>query len=172
MPQEVRIASRYEDITNVDGIVWDALRGMTKVNPDGTREAAGGRSKTVIFQPAQVGTFFSQPNQVVVPAPGPGLAIIPLVQFINYQYKGTPYVDHGGNFVIAVGGSGWWQFATAGFWDQTASQVKYTTGGAPSVMLLSGWVNQSLNVSQTVADPTGGNGTVQVTINYIVIPVA
>lgn len=119
---------------------------------------------------AQVLAIFTTP-QTIIPAPGPGNMIDVLGIVQNYTYKGTPYVDGGGNMVLGFGGLGLWQFATLGYWDQAASQlltqVPITTG--QQTLAVS---NLALTLSHTVANPTAGNGTISVTVAYTIVPVA
>lgn len=120
----------------------------------------------VLIPSSQVLTIFTTPV-TLVPAPGPGLAILIVNGVVNYTYKGTAYTDHTGNLVMFTGSLGLLQAATAGFWDQTVSkQMTFAQGG--TVQSTSGWANQPITLQQSVANPTGGNGTLLASVFYMV----
>lgn len=132
---------------------------------------AGVQVATVTLTSTQVLAIFTT-AVTVVPAPGSGLALVPLNAFFNYHYGGTAYTDGGGNLALFGNGTGnYTSFATAGFWDQSASKVKAIPSLTATSSIGLPAIESALTVQQTAANPTLGNGTVTVTVAYIVVPV-
>lgn len=128
-------------------------------------------SASVTLTSAQVLAIFTTPV-TIVPAPGAGLAIVPVFVAYNYTFGGTAYTDGGGNLQLQIGTiPAFGAFATVGFWDQAVSKITVQTTQR-SVQNVSAWANKAMQVSQNTANPTGGNGTVTVTVAYMVVPVS
>lgn len=111
----------------------------------------------------------------VVPAPGTGLAISPVLWTINYTFNTTPYTDGGGSLGLFWGTGGVGVGATittAGFWDQSVSRYAQANAFSRGAVSDSQVANKPATVQQTTANPTGGDGTVTVTVAYMVVPVS
>lgn len=100
--------------------------------------------------------------------------ILPIVMSANYTFVTTQYTDHGGALnLIASGASHVWNgMTTVGIWDQTASQVRALPLSQSATTAASQLANKAVIVQQSTANPTGGDGTVTVTVLYIVVPVS
>lgn len=130
--------------------------------------AAGLLRADLLLSSAQLLSIFTTPV-TIVPAPGAGLAIVPVSLALNVQFKGTPYVDHAGSLVLGAGGISFLTQSTAGFWDQGSSR-NFFGAVANTVQASSAWANQPMTLFQNTANPTGGNGTMAVTLSYLVAP--
>lgn len=102
-----------------------------------------------------------------------------------YKFASTPYVDGGGGFPCLFLGANpatWFiDYFGASFWDQTADQVQsgfaQAASGLPAppgmgpVVSVSSVANQPLMFGLTPggASPTGGDGSVLVTVPYFVV---
>ena len=55
----------------------------------------------------------------IVPAPGAGLVLVPVVAFVNYTFVTTAYTDHGGtlNIGIPTGTYAYMSITTLGIWN-------------------------------------------------------
>lgn len=126
---------------------------------------------SVTLSSAQVLQLFTNPV-TIVSAPGAGLALIPIASIFNYNFNTTPYTDHGGTILLRLGGLSMASFASAGFWDQSASQVAFPATSRTNASAATSYANANLNVSNNMANPTGGNGTLTVTIRYMVVAVS
>lgn len=141
---------------------------MADVSPAGAFPVA---SATVTLTSAQVLAIFTTPV-TIVPAPGSGLALVPVAWLSNYTYGGTAYTDGGGNFQLQAGTSVLGSFATAaGFWTASASEMKLLSNFTPN-LTVTNWANKAVTVQQSTGNPTLGNGTVTVTVAYMVVPVS
>jgi hypothetical protein len=104
-----------------------------------------------------------------------GSAIIVVNALLAYVAGLTPYLDGGG--VIAVDAIGWgngpWvSNPSSGFWDQATSQV-IGNAGANAGLSVSGQLDGvAVSLTQSVASPTLGNGTLIVTVSYYLAPTA
>lgn len=129
-------------------------------------------SASVTLTSAQVLAIFTTPV-TVVPAPGAGLAIVPIIAIYDYVAGTTPYTDGGGSLRINVGNVfGLAQLTTASFWTAASSRVSSVNAAIASVVQTTNLANGALTVSSSTANPTLGNGTVAVTVAYMVVPVA
>lgn len=132
----------------------------------------GVQTTSVTLSSAQVLALFTTPV-TLVPAQGAGFFIQPIATLLNYQFKTTQYTDHGGGLAFGFNGSNanTVQAATAGFWDQTSSRYTMTTTFSRTSVSIAA-ANQALTIIQTTANPTGGDGLLMVTVEYVVVPLA
>lgn len=132
------------------------------------------RVTSVTLTAAQVLAIFTTPI-TVVPAPGAGLVAVPVYGIFNYTQVTTQYTDGGGALVLQWPGGGGTQMncsmTTNGFWNQAASRWGYADASRAAVPITS-VVNQAVQVKQNTANPTLGDGTVTVTVAYILVAAA
>jgi hypothetical protein len=128
-------------------------------------------SATVTLTSAQILALFTTPVQLVA-APGPGLAIVPTFALLNYIAGSAAYSNNLLNIgygspstVVAFGG---------GFTNQLVSPTNNATFRASSLNTgnSSGIINLPLQIQTPVSNPTGGNGTMSVTLWYYVLPLS
>jgi hypothetical protein len=132
------------------------------------------------FTSAEILAFAEGSPYQIGPTPDAGTALLPMMFTLAYTAGLTPYTDNGGQIVLVtvVGGSEWMSETTAGFWDQATSQAVFGLG--PLQITLSGGLSvlsdydgaPLLIVANGVTDPTGGDGTLDVTVAYMVVPLA
>lgn len=115
----------------------------------------------------------------VVAAPGAGFALIPTEMVLNYTFATTAYTDGGGNLQLQWGTTGGQAVTnstipTAALWAQTHSTVAFRANMAvtTALNLATTVANQPLAAQQDTANPTLGDGTVTVTVAYLVVPVS
>ena len=132
-------------------------------------------SKVTLTQ-AQLEALSGTPIDLV-PAPGAGKAIVPVSAAAHYKFGTTPYTITGGGSGIAVeyaggGGEGalQWLIPDAGFIDQSADQFATSVMGSDSAVPLTQVENQPLTAFDANVY-TLGDGTVDVTIFYMVVDV-
>lgn len=132
-------------------------------------------SASVTLTSAQVLASFTT-AVTIVPAPGAGLALVPISLILNYQFKTTAYTDNGGKLNLywgnPAGQSTVMGVTTSGFWASSVSRfdpiVSLTLGSQNA----SAVANLPLSVKQDTANPTLGDGLVAVTVAYMVVPVS
>lgn len=144
---------------------------------EGIREAIvdlSGRIQvaTATLTSAQILQLFTTAVTVVAAPNTPGNAIIPLHAVFNYTAGSTPYTDGGGHLRLTTTNVGFWtDFATAGFWDQSHSMVNAAMTVNSLQASTANYANNPLLVTETIANPTLGNGSMTVTVYYIQVPV-
>jgi hypothetical protein len=129
-------------------------------------------SATVTLTSEQLLDIMATPI-LVLASPGAGKAIIPILCVFNYTAGADPYVDGGGNLEVDWGNEGdvlLFAFASGGFWDQADSQVnvEVPAGGVQANNAVTLATDQAVYVTNETASPTGGDGTVTVTLYYAV----
>ena len=117
---------------------------------------------------AQVLTLFSTPV-TLIPAVT-GMFIRPLQITLNYNFVTTAYNATAGNIVVKNTGGTWHTTAAAGFWNQTSSQISSRTVSAYGASVTN--ATTALQISEDTANPTTGDGTLTVTVHYVLIPVS
>lgn len=125
-------------------------------------------TKTGLITSAQLLACFTTPI-MLIPAPGVGLGIDIISVALTYKFGGTAYTDGGGNIVVANGGNGYLQQASLGWWDQAVDMVMGFTPENFGKSIASQIRNVPITFSNTVANPTLGNGTCKWDILYRVI---
>lgn len=128
------------------------------------------RVARVTLTSAQVLAIFTTPVQIIA-APGAGKIIFPTSASVNYVAGATPYTDHGGSLLLQ-NGANWFSFATLGFWDQAASQIYMNGSLAFQQPAVSTFANKQLQITQSTANPTLGDGTLVVTVEYRIVSVS
>jgi hypothetical protein len=111
----------------------------------------------------------------IIPAPGPGLRILPQQFSVIYNFGGTPYTVTGGdNNFFAI-----WQGQTdsmntalgavpdVGFLDQAVSQIFITAAGAIVATPLVQSNNKAVGLLSNDIY-TLGNGTLDITMSYVI----
>jgi hypothetical protein len=129
---------------------------------------------SVTLTSAQVLALFTT-GITIVPAPSAGLAIIPVSASANYTFVSTQYTDGGGALLLrwTTGAAQAATLgATAGFWDQAASTYMANNSLTRAPIALTSVAGRPLVVQQGTANPTLGNGTVTITVAYLVMVVA
>lgn len=127
---------------------------------------------TVPVSSAELLAIFTTPKTLVAAA-GSGFALIPTFVFCEYIFGTTAYTDHGGALNVKVGTSNisFNVVTTSGWWDQITNQGSlWSDGSGGTKSALANYANKAILLSQTVANPTLGDGTLAVTINYISVP--
>ena len=111
---------------------------------------------------------------VLVPAPGPNKMIQPLSASLAYHHGATPYTLNGATSLRIFLGNplleGFLNMHLPGCIDQPTDQWEDPL--APSANtgpdILANWVNQPLTVDIDVANLTLGDGTVTLTVDYVI----
>lgn len=120
---------------------------------------------------AQILAIHTTPVTIVA-APGTGRTIIPMWVLAEYVFVTTAYTDGGGNLEFNVASNlSVSMGATAGFWDQNQGRRKLYPLPAIVNDTTSATTNQPLTITNTVANPTLGDGTMVVTAAYYVATV-
>ena len=154
---------------NYQGIVYSGASGLfASVVP---------LIANVVINSAQLKALHAT-KVTIIPAPGPGLILYPQSFFCQYDYGTQTYSGASSNFYLGYGGQssitsstavGF--FPTAGFIDQTSSQVfinsSYYTGTAG--IPLSQALNQPL-VLTTPDTLITGDGSLTINISYALLP--
>lgn len=147
------------------------------VQADGSVAASpGGGSapqvSTVRVNSAEILALFDTPVTLVAGVAGK----VPVVNgySITYVAGSTPYtVDPDGELEIVTAGNMWVGVSDVGFLDQAASQVSASGYvGGDLVGPLSAVDGEGISLTNTVANPTLGDGTLVVTISYFLAPAA
>jgi hypothetical protein len=90
---------------------------------------------------------------------------------IAYVAGITPYLDGGGSLDIAIANQAIFGVTGAGFWDQATSQAAAQGyGGQLPAGASSGYAGVDVSVYEDTAAPTGGNGTLLVSLSYFLAP--
>ena len=133
------------------------------------------QTATITLTASQLQNLTSIPVQVV-PAPGPGQAIVDMAQQFQYKFGTVAYTPAScsdGKFAIYAGSNpsaAGFRLNSAGFLDQTTSQVASGTNTGTWSTPLSAAQNTPLMVANLgSADFAGGDGTVTITVYYTVV---
>jgi len=123
---------------------------------------------------AELLAIFTTPIQLVA-APGVGKVVVPITIALSYRYNTIAYTDNGGDIIIMPNGGGapqdWASAAFHGvnFWTKTTHQFRaqgYSLAIVAAGLLSSAYDNKALMIANDTANPTLGNGTIIVTVNY------
>lgn len=135
----------------------------------------GGGGVQVATVPVSSAEVLDLKNTSKVLVPGvAGSMIYPLAEAVIVYIAGaTPYTDHGGYLNFDIGQSTtFYSVQGAGFWDQASSQVYPLSPGQVTIAAPDPPVNYDGFGVLLSADnnPTGGDGTLLVTVAYVVAP--
>ncbi len=151
------------------------INGVTVLNGGaGDAQVFGGASTIVVpINSAQILDLVNTPVTLISGVPG----FVTVVQGFAVTYIAgiTPYTDHGSNIFIenADHDFGWGGQATSGFWDQATSQtVVWSSSSAVQATqaAVADVAGDNTILSCSVANPTGGDGTLLVTLSYFLSP--
>lgn len=132
------------------------------------------RRASLTLSAAQILALHSTPLEIVPPA-GVGKLILPLSAVIQYFAGATPYtVNSGDNFVLVpegAAGNGFGYLADAtGLIDQATNQIgNFGPTEISSSLLSASGKGLSVAESDTSVPFADGNGTVKITVLYVVI---
>ena len=128
------------------------------------------QTTTITITSAQILSLHTSPVQVV-PAPGAGQILNPIAFTVQYKFATTPYVipAQGIQFISGASHDEYAGVNTANLLDAPSSRVATATaggqvGGDPAV-----YANQPLLVALSNSDPTGGDGTLTITVTYTAV---
>src|SRR5690349_7998744 len=129
------------------------------------------QTATITLTSAQILGLYTTPVQVV-PAPGTGQLLNPLSFTLQYKFGSTPYTvsPQGIQFISgAPGRDEYGSVTTSNLLDAPSSRVATASangqaGGDPAT-----YANQPLMVDLSTSDPTGGDGTLTITVTYTVV---
>lgn len=120
---------------------------------------------------AQVNTLATVGNVITIPAPGAGLAIIPVYSWMNLIYGGVAFTGGSGNFAWSPVSSG----ATA-LVVQTVANLTGSTGnsigvGGATSLFTTQYVNKAFTLFNTGTNTAGGTGSsINWGIEYMIVP--
>jgi hypothetical protein len=126
------------------------------------------KQATVAVSTSQIENLHSAPVQLL-PAPGAGKMIVVLSSVIEYVHGSTPFtVDGTATLAIPFGGL---TANQTGFLDQSSNQVYVVAAGGNGNFTAQ--VNQPVNLSNgSAAEASAGDGSLSVTVTYMVVPVS
>jgi hypothetical protein len=131
------------------------------------------QSKTFTLTSAEIKTLHSVPTQVL-PAPGTGKTYLIVSSLAHYRYNTTAYTLNSSTRISLIfnndqtNGQVWFLAGNPGFLDQTTDE--YCNGGSfDGNVPTSDQVNKALFAATDVADPTLGDGTVTLSIQYTIV---
>jgi hypothetical protein len=121
---------------------------------------------SISLTPAQILNLFTTPV-TIIPAPGPGLSIVPLFVVQQYDFGGIAYGNLGNILQLAIGSilTTLQQIASPA----TSNQYSVKTSGNFSNMNAQ-TVNQPAVLQYTVSNYTLGNGSLTITVYYLIVP--
>jgi hypothetical protein len=140
--------------------------------PGGLAQAGSAvQTTTLTLTSAQILSLYTLPVQVV-PAPGAGQIINPIAFTLQYKFGTVAYTvpPQGIQFISGTPSHDEYVgVSTANLLDAPSSRVTTATasgqvGGDPAV-----YANQPLLVALSNSDPTGGDGTLTITVTYTVV---
>lgn len=145
----------------------------------------GGGGAQVVTVPISSAQILDLANTPVTLIPGVA-GFVTVVNGLALAYVAglVPYLDGGGNITVATPEAGfpgsyvgpWGQLPSAGFWDQAIDEVAVQGCGEPTSTLTQTLIGTSVVAGQDVvlyqdaANPTLGNGTLQVSLSYFLAP--
>lgn len=130
---------------------------------------AGGGSQTAVvtLTATDLHNLAATPVEIVA-APGAGLVVVPLGCILfKYTAGATPFTDHGGQTQICYGGDtalGLCGQIDSGFLDSATSLQAVQAAGGPTGLL----ANKAVTAFQPIAAVTGGNGTLTISVPYVI----
>ena len=135
---------------------------------------SGLRKAVVSISSAQILAMNVTPV-VVIPAPGPGLVIVPITAYIVYNFKTTAYASAASNWLTTFNGNvGNLALSTQSInvvLTAGTSEVRQGFTQGSSILTFASCVNLPVTVSLSSA-ATLGDGTITFTIYYDVVPAA
>ncbi len=149
------------------------INGVTVLNGGaGDAQIFGGASTVVVpISSAQILDLKNTPVTLISGIPG-NVTYVTAICCV-YVAGLIPYLDGGGNLVCETSTPGeWGTNAGAGFWDQATSKV-FTTAQSGNVIQASAsaYAGADVVLTESVASPTLGDGTLLVTLSYFLAPV-
>ena len=172
-PQEISLGSAGQVLFS-DGTdaVWKSLTGDISIDSSGVVTSFGAvRTAKLTLTSAQILNINSVP-QTIVAAPGSGYAIQVVGGSAFLDFNTTPYATDTSLYLKTAG-------ATVGQWALSESILgvgadlfKPSPGGAVGTATQSSIVeNAALQVTTNIADPTSGDSTLTIWVQYVLIEV-
>jgi len=167
-------ATTTTNISNSGAFTWGgvSVSGALQFQNSTSGSAAYIQSKTFTLTAAQIKTLHSVPTQVL-PAPGANKTYLIVSTLAHYRHNTTAFTLNGSSqiglcFNNNQASSVWFLASNAGFIDQATDA--YNNGGSFDRNIpTADQVNTALFAFTDVADPTVGDGTVTLSIQYTIV---
>ena len=173
--QQGQIAQTWQAIEQTLNAIFRAVEAIAAGGGGGG--GGGGNLATIstTLTSTQLLTTSSAPTPLVA-APGPNKLLVVINSVYLFNFVTTPYAEVPFNGILYGPGptAGFWPPADAGDGNvltSAANQIFYSAFGAEQISDPTLVVNKPLYLGNSTSDPTGGDGTLNLTFSYITLSI-